>query len=274
MLGGFTINGTWCAGSNAGVRGVVEDFRAGLLVTFSGDRETSGAPSDFRADDGLSGLEVLLRILIPPTCRDFKYGAIRESLASVRSVALFGFAETRAWDGPTDYVVDTGEGSLAVARFVDGNCFAAMVSIDPSRPFSVEAALIDAPIAARRHAASVLGLPLLAGRHTAAVTAVFWSEGDRLASNEDWPTVFKFGAEIFRHELLPDHIWAPAAVAHYELTSNQAHEIARLARSRLTFHAPIPIEHRLFDVLVPPGSPYQADALSLLLLLGFMRDDT
>lgn len=271
MLQPSEISGRWIAGPNRGSVACVQDFRAGLLVTHSSLGELTGQPADFRCDDGKSGIEILGEILVAPTCEELHHGAIREAIASVRSVALYGFSETRAWDGAGDYIVDSGEGAVGVVRFGESDCFGAMVSLDPSRNFDVDAALQAAPTAIKQISEEVLRLPLLVGASTAPVTAVFWSERGPLTSCEDWVSVYQFGAEILGREFLSDDAWVRAATDHYELAPDLAGDISRLARTRRARSGIITLGAPLFRQLAPRTAPHYEDATRLLAELSLVR---
>ena len=216
---------------------------------------------------GQTGWDVLLEVLVPPTSDELRYGAIRESIAAVRSVALHGFSETRAWDGPDDYIVDTGEGSAGVVRFDGDSCFGALVCLDPRRDFSVQKALLGAPPSVALLARGVLGLPFLI-QNMAPITGVFWGDKGVLSSNEDWPVLYKYGGEILRRELLADETWTYEIEADLSLESGVASEIVMLARTRFERRGPVQIREELWHELAPRDSAHFDDAAKLLSELG------
>ncbi len=74
-----------------------------------------------------------------------RHGATRESIAAARMVAFHGFQETRAWDGPSDYIVGTVEGSCGVIRFDSTGCVGAMINYDPWRQMELSSAIASMP---------------------------------------------------------------------------------------------------------------------------------
>lgn len=271
MFRQFNIKGTWLSGPHSGRSGQLVDFRAGLLVVASGADELIGSPDHFCADDGSSGQHLLRRLMQPPTTEDLRYGAIREAIVAAHSVALFGFSETRAWESSNQYIVDTGEGSAAVVRFDAAECFGAAVSIDPSRFYSAIAELKNAPAATRAMAQSVLSLPFLADGSMAPVTAIFWSEGEKITGNEPWHKIYEFGAEVLRNELLSDTSWGKVAAAYYNVNSAFLSEVMRIASNHRVCGGQIALDVSEYDRLVPPGASYAKEAVELLSSAGISR---
>jgi hypothetical protein len=267
MLERHGVMGTWMAGSSRGVRGMLVDYRAGCLIVSASDGEHAGDPASFAADTGESGTELMRRILTAPTVAGLRYGAVREAIASVRAVALYGFSETRAWDDPSTYIVDTGEGSAAVVRFNEHRCFGAMVSLDPSRGFSIAASLARAPEEVVAIAEQVLSLPFLSSGAMAPVTAVFWGDGGSLVSAEDWYETYAFGAEILRSESLSDERWMSDAMYTYEVPEGVALAIAELATLRVHTRGVITVPEELNQHLVPEGAEHERAAKGLLAAL-------
>lgn len=126
------VHGRWI-GTETSRSGMAIGFRAGLMVTVCDGTTVLGPPQNFVSDQGLPGDQIIDSVVLPPYVADLKLGAIREAIASISDIARYGFMESRAWDGPSDYVVDNGEGDRAVVRFSNRGCFGAFVSNDPSR---------------------------------------------------------------------------------------------------------------------------------------------
>lgn len=248
----------------------VVDFVAGLLITESDlGIEQAGAPETFRSTTEESGTDLLRRILVPPDMAALKHGAVREALASVQSVALHGFQETRAWDGPSDYIVDTGEGSCAVLRFAAPGCVAAMIHYDPWRELDLAQALRALPEALRPTADEVCGLPFLNSEHQLSISSIFWSRRDGLCASEPWPTVYAFGAELFRREMAPDVRWKIEAEHYYGVDAALRDLIVQITPRRAESGRGWALCEGDIHLLAPPGAPHRTEALRLLVELGF-----
>lgn len=248
----------------------VVDFVAGLLITESDlGIEHAGPPEAFRSITKESGTDLLLRILVPPDMAALKHGAIREALASVQSVALHGFEETRAWDGASDYIVDTGEGSCAVLRFAPPGCVAAMIHYDPWRELDLAEAVRAVPEALRPTADEVCRLPFLNSEHQLSVSSIFWSHGGQLCAPEPWPTAYGFGAEIFRREMAPDVRWKIEAEHYYGADAALLDLIVRITPRRALSGRGWALSEGDIHLLAPPYAPHRTEALRLLIELGF-----
>ncbi len=263
MFEQLNLRGEWIRGENKGIVGLLADFRSGQLITTVDGAEAGGTPDDIYFPSKGSGRDVLLEILLPPSCEQLRYGMVRESIAAVYSVAQYGFSETRAWDGKKDYIVDNGEGSACVVRFENGSCFGALASSDPHRDFSAEMALHHAPQFVQKLAAGVMDLPFLKYSSTP-VTSVFWATDGQLTSVDDWPTVYEFGGEVLRGELLADMPWVREAKSFYGMEGQVPLRVIELAKRRWLQDGPIEILEEFYCELIPSGSPYSADAQKLL----------
>lgn len=268
------LHGQWISGSHRGRRARVVGFRAGLLLTSSvGLVEESGRPEMYLCDNGETGIDLLDRLLLPPTTSQLRNGAVRESIASVRSVARFGFSESRSWDGD-DYIVDGGDGAAAVVRFLDDECIGALVSVDPSRPFSPQEALGKGGEEVSRRGTELLSLPFLAAGAMAPVTAVFWSESGVVSSSEPWRSVCEFGGEILDDEMKSDNEWITNNLL---FTPSEAREVTRISRERIStpMSEEIHISSEAWDLLTADGS-HRRDAVTLMesLRISRMREST
>lgn len=271
MLSHHRVSGTWRGRTKDGSFEVVVDYSAGLLVTTAtaGD-VTRGPPEAFQSTTGESGLQVLQRLIRPPNADSLRLGAIRESLASVRSVAFHGFQETRAMEGSTDYVIETGEGSCGVVRFSHNGCVGAMINYDPWRQLDQEGTISRMPPTLQEIAREVCALPILNAPAQLAISSLFWSEGGPLTSAESWLTSYTFGGELLRRELLDDDAWRAEAGAHHELDEAALTLVALIARRRQMSSGGLALDSAALSVLAPDGAPRRADALQLLGDMGYV----
>jgi hypothetical protein len=272
VLRRYEVTGNWYGRPGVSRPAVIIDYSAGLLFTATDDgEEVFGPPEDFRSTDGESGTSILCRILCPPSTDSLRYGAIREVIAAAHSVALFGFGETRAWDGPNDYIIDTGEGSCGVVRFVGLGCVAAIINYDPWREFDLAKAMILAPPALQPTLEDVCRLPFLNSPAQLRISSLFWSEGGALQAPEPWPVVYKFGGELLRHELLDDELWRTEAGSHYDLDEPTLALCVSLARRRVASSGTIDLTDDVFRRIVPKKAPHHAEAAQLLSDIGLRR---
>ncbi len=270
MLEQYAIIGTWCDRSAGSGSVVISDYVAGLLVTTTDDgEEVLGPPDDFRSIQGESGTSILCRILRPPTLELLRYGAIRESIAAARYVALYGFQETRAWDGPNDYVIDTGEGSCGVVRFIATGCVAAMINYDPWRKLDVAQVCATIPPTLRDAAEEICKLPLLNSPAQLGISCLLWSEGEALRAHEPWPIAYKFGGELLRQEILDDELWQAEAAVYYDLDKPTLALIISVARRRVASTGSLALTGDDFRAIVPEESPHYTQAVQLLSDIGF-----
>lgn len=257
-----SIHGRWIRGENSPSAGTVLDFQAGRLITDCDPNPgitLDGLPDEFLSDAGDSGHELLARLLRPPRLDELRYGAFREAVAFANSVALYGFGETRAWETKTTYIADTGEGSCGIVRFFPEACVAAMINYDPHRSYNVAAHTNQVPTRLRGHLRKLCATPMLNSEHQRRISAVFWSEGGLVVGSEPWPTLYEFGGEIFRREMLDDDTWLVEARAYYEPEPRVLETSIHIARQLLS--AP---SVRLSDVeettLLPEAAPNVAEA--------------
>ena len=265
VLANHQVRGVWQAGEFAFVRGLVIDYRAGLLVTSDETgKEAFGDPKEFQAESGEDGDSVLVRVLRPPKPSTIRHGAFREAIAAARGVAQYGFQETRAWDTPSRYVVDTGEGGHGVVQFIGEGCVGAMALSDPLRRFDALSVASNTPPEIRATVLEVCSLPLLATPPTIPLTALFWSAGEPVSGGETWPCVYKYGAEILLHEFLDDATWAKAANDYYELTSQISDLVVEISRRRSSSDERLQLTASELSSLLGPEMMGYQDALRLL----------
>ena len=269
MLSQHGIRGCWKQSAGGSVPELVSDYMAGLLVTTVRGEDTRGPPDEFRSTDGESGTEILQRVLRPPRPDSLRYGAIRECLAAARSVSIHGFQETRAWDTLGDYIVDTGEGSCAIVRFVQDNCVAVMTNYDPWRQFELDHAILLMPLNLQQIAREVAALPLLNSPGQLRISSLFWSDGSEIEAGEPWPTAYAFGAEILRRELQDDERWQEEAGIHYDIEPPGLAVIMELAKRRLASPGVVVLTVEELVAIAPEGSLHRADALELLSDMAF-----
>lgn len=262
MLKPFNARGSWSSGRPL----LLTDYVEGFLVAEDREgNELSGPPETFHTPTGESGVALLERLLTPPTVLDLEYRALREALASVHSVALYGFGETRAWDGNA-YTASDGCGSEGVIRFALGECMGAS-SYKYAHALNQGTALKDVPAAARSSALEILTLPLLSSNGVTRASCLFWSEGGKVCSAEPWHVTYARGAELFRHELLDDPRWLAEACPHHELTDYSGEIALRVARElQAAGGARSLLEAE--RVLIPAEAPYREEAASLLTAIG------
>ncbi len=270
MLERFAIVGKWC-NRPAGLGSVViSDYVAGSLVTTTDDgEEVLGAPEDFRSTQGESGTSILCRILRPPTVESLRYGAIRESIAAARYVAVKGFQETRAWDGVNDYVIDTGEGSCGVVRFIAAGCVAVMINYDPWRKLDLAQVRATIPPTLQNVADEVCKIPLLNSPAQLGISCLFWSEGQTLRAHEPWPIAYKFGGELLRQEMLNDELWEAEAAVYYGLDEPTLSLVISVAKRRVTSNGIVVLTGDEIRSIVPQNSPHYTEAVQLLHDCGF-----
>ena len=199
-------------------------------------------------------------------------GCLREALAHMHSIALYGRQSTRDWSGPQDYVVDDNEGDTAIVRFVAGNCAGAMHVHDPSRKFEPSTAISLAPIERRHHLADLCELPFFQGPHSH-VTALFWSEHDAIRGSEPWDLTCRFGAEVLERELMNESAWRLEAAEYYGFWMDIAElivAIVKRARSEQTteLKRAVGLREQESAVLIPTTAPHYRAAVDALLSSG------
>lgn len=263
------IHGHWIHGRNAPRAGVVLDFDEGELVS-SCDQEPgaslSGAANEFLSDTGESGEEMLIRLLRPPLLDALRYGALREAITFASYVAVEGFGETRAWENDS-YVVDSGEGSCGIVRFTGDSCVAAMTNYTPHRSYDVVSHVAQAPARLQEELRHLCAAPMLNSEHQRDVSAVFWAVDGVLAGAEPWPTLYQFGAEMLRREMLTDSDWRDEAHWNCESMPLVLDSAIRVARRLVTTPSAA-----LLDIeqskLLPQGAPNISEARDLLSAAG------
>lgn len=270
MLEKFQISGKWQDRHPESPVVRVLDYVAGLLITATDTgEELRGRPEDFRSSDGRPGTSILCDVLRAPRAALLKRGAIREAIAAARSVSLWGFQETRAWDGHDDYVIDTGEGSCGVVRFSGNECIGAMLNHDPWRDVDLDRVLAAIPETLRSSAEEVFRLPLLTPVGPRTISCVFWSEDEVLHAGEPWPAAYKFGGELLRRELLDDERWRAEAATYYELDQHVIDLISNLATRRASTTGVIALGPEELLTLLPVEAPHRDAARELLGELDF-----
>lgn len=251
------IAGRWWRGPNAGQAGILSDVRAGLVHgVLSNGARVLGSPHDFQAQSGETGDSLLGMLLPRPTASSFFAGAVREALAAVRSTAIFGRQDTRAWETPSLYIVDDGEGNAASAQLLAGAVVGAMCSHDPTRHFEILDELV--PAGQREALASLLRLPFLQST-TSLVTAIFWTEDGRLSSPEPWFKTYQFGGEIFRRELLGEAAWRREAAEQHDLDAATACAIVDISK-RAAPLKPVKLTENDVTRLLPHGAAHREEA--------------
>ena len=209
-------------------------------------------------------MEMLGRILRPPSLGPLRYAAIRESLVAARATSMSGFVETRAWEGFTDYIIDTGEGSCGVVRFAQNCCVGAMINYDPWRQLDLEHSLEEMPRPLGRMARDVCALPLLNSPDQLGISSLFWSDGGPLRGSEPWPTLYEFGGELLRRELLDEELWPEEAAHYYDIEPERLAVLTTIARRRVACPGILTLTHDEADAVLPAGSSFRADAMELL----------
>ncbi len=262
MITTVKILGRWRAGRAAGREAEIIDVRAGNLVAVDADGALSfGDPRHFQAATGETG-EALMRLLLPPpTTLELYRGAIRESLAALWSTAQIGHVDTRGWETCSDYIIDDGEGCMAIVQFVGHECVAAAYSDDPSRHYDPRPAIARMPAELRPIAAEIIALPFFAGPGGARQTSLFWSEAGVIVGAEPWPILYTYTGDILRRELLRDDAWRLEAREHYELPDEVMAEILGIAAHALLPPRPVPVPQRSLQLIIPPSAPHAAMVL-------------
>lgn len=201
-----------------------------------------------------------------PTSRSLFHGAVRESLAAVNSAAAIGIQDTHAWERPVRYVADDNQGNVGVVEFLPAGVVAAISARAPEAEIDCMRAVERAPVELRDKLLAVCALPLL--QEGLGITAIFWSDGDRVMGPVNWDDLQRLGADLFRRELMPDTLWAHTGAAHYALSADVAH-LAISAAARAVVDAPmLRLSEGELRLLVPRGSDYEDEALDLLLSEG------
>jgi hypothetical protein len=256
--------GHWTSGKNASQRGVIVDVCAGMICARRADGTlVMGDPSDFVAESGESGDALLSHLMPWPTWRSLFYGAVRESLAAAHSTAEDGVQDTHAWETPIRYVADDNQGNVGIIAFTADGAVAAISSRAPRRRFDYAQAIEAAPSDLKSAVATLCDLPRLS--EGPGVTAVFWTAGEFIHGPEAWHSIYQFGAELFRRELLPNWAWETEGATHYSHTTPIAH-LAITASSRARIRVPLLIlSEKEFRQLIPHRSPYEREATDLLL---------
>jgi hypothetical protein len=271
MVARGNVAGKWLSGPNSGSRARVLDILAGRLQTELPEQTVvSGPPSDFRADTGESGDDLLALLLPWPRLDDFFRGVVRESLASANSLARIGRQSTSAWDAPNGYIVNDGEGGQAYVSFTACGCVAAANSCEFARDFDYEAAVAQAPDDLREALRTVCQLPFFQWEGRPQITAVFWGLPETLGGPEPWPTIYVSGAEVVRRELLSEESWRTESAAHNDLTESTVDVIVQIAR-RAVVTQPTTLTKAELAQLVPPGSAHYEEAVEEILGGGAFR---
>lgn len=248
------LTGCWLSGTYAGQTGVLRDVRAGRIYGELADgTEVSGHPCEFRADTGQSGESLLASLLPPPRADHFFAGALRESLAGIYSTAVFGRADTRAWDRKSRYIVDDGEGNAAIAAWSDDGIVAAMCDHDSTRAFEFGFGIPDDKL---RKLSELIELPFL---RTCTVTAVLWSEQERLEGPEPWFKIYQCGGEIFRSELLNEDEWMSDAVRNCGLDIKTASMIVSISRRAIPLQV-VELTDFELGMILPTTAAHRAEA--------------
>lgn len=273
MLEHHAETGFWKRHDGGAEPHLVCDYVAGLLVTAGPEgKATQGPPGEFRSPKGESGIEMLERLLPRPTPAQLRYCSARESLAAAYSVALSGFLETRALEPPNDYIVSTGDGACGAVRFREDCCVAAMISYDPSRRYDLENAIEQTPQSLQDAARDLCDLPLLNSPDQLSVSSLFWSEGGPIGGAEPWPTLYEYGGELLRRELLADERWWEEATESYGMRPSTARLVAVVARRWIEGDDEVLLNRETLDEIIPIDSPRHDDALRFLREMGFVAE--
>lgn len=198
-----------------------------------------------------------------PLWHDLFRGAVRESLACAASVSRIGVQETRAWEAHLRYVADDNQGNVGVVNFSSNGACIAVCTRESMPNFNLDHALQLAPDGARESLVELCSLPFLQS-DPGGVSALFWSEGDRLCGPER-AEAFQAGLSLFRHELLSDEAWEPIGIEYFDIsiaTKNAAVAIAQ----RAAVERPIAVlSAQELELVVPKGARYEADAAGFFL---------
>jgi hypothetical protein len=263
------VEGEWLSGPNRGQRAEVRDVRAGQLVTLGENGiRALGSPDHFRAQSGESGAALLALLLPAPRIAALHHGAVRESLAAARAVAIFGQQETRAWDRLDIYVVDNGEGDVGVVQFLpESRCVGGATCHECTRGLDPKNLIATAPGAIRSALGALSTLPLLNSPGKARMTALFWGTQGLIEGPEAWHETYRHGAEVFRRELLADDGWRVDAGEHYEFDGATLDVILRIA-ARAEVHLPVALTPHEWQALIPVEAEHRVDAADQLLSAG------
>lgn len=257
------LSGHWVSGKHARGRCRIVDVVAGRVYAAGDDGGVvSGPASNFVSDSGASGEALLAEVLLPPPSSRLFRGAVREALATAHATARIGFGETHGWERPLDYVVDDNEGNVGIVRFLADGAVAAICHHESTRRFNSDAAVAAAHPHSRDALAQLCRLPLLNGPHP--ISAVFWTEGELLRGPEAWSQTYLHGAELFRREFLNDVEWMEEGAVHHGLPADAA-SLVEVVASRARADIPLlSMTEQELRTIVPPGSEFERDALSLL----------
>lgn len=263
------IQGVWLRGPHAGMRSIVDDVQGGLVRgTCANGGRVLGLPDDFLSDTGESGEQLLSLLLPKPRAAALFRGAIRESIAALRSLATHGQQETRAWDDRNSYVVDDGEGNCGIVVFGSNGAVGAIYNHDAQCASDYNAMIATVPADQLDAMRALIELPIFRVEHAQKVTALFWTVDEYLCGPRPWHRVYACGAELMRRELMTDQRWAEEAREYYCLDQPLTRMILQIVERSV-----VPDEIRLRDAhvvlsmselasLVPANSEHHRLAMS------------
>ncbi len=108
---------------------------------------------------------------------------------------------------------------------------------------------------------------MLNSEHQRDISAVFWAVDGVLGGTEPWPSLYQFGAQILRREMLTDSDWRDEAHRNYESMPLVLDCAIRVARRLVAAPsaALLDIEQ---SILLPQGKPNISEARDLLSAAG------
>jgi hypothetical protein len=252
------IQGTWVRAGIGAKAGLAHAFVAGRVHGQTADGERlMGDATEFVAEDGRTGPELLAALVVAPSERDLFRGCVRESLVAAHLWSEIGRQDTRDWERAGVYVVGES-GSDAYLSFDSTACVGVFSLRSRPRELVLPGTI---PPGIRERLERVRSLPLFTRGHTP--TAVLWSEDGRVRAPEPWPIAYLFGAELLRRELLAMDDWH----AEVEEDGEIPPDVAALAStiSNLAAAPGLPsLTSEERATIVRPSAPYAATGLESL----------
>jgi len=245
---------SWGEGPNAQIKG----YRAGNLLGSNGSFAT---PDAVTLEDGRDGHAWLREVLPFPGREAFRYGCVRSALC-----AAWQESATGGWCGTVNFskgqlYVDNQMGETGLVILGPERSCGAFASGDPYRPYDAKAAMETAPSWARPHLEALTAE--LATHYQTTPTAIFWTEGDRIAGAEPFHVLYAYGFEMIGETLLDDAAWRAFVEDEFggELSPTAAGDIIDIARSFVRTGEPVRPPDEVMQRLFPPEAPGREEAL-------------
>ena len=244
-----------------GGRARITEYRAARLV---GEDGSFGLPETVTLDDGRDGHDWLREALAFPDREVFRYGCIREALASAWYQSASG-----GWNGNVYFsrgrlLLDTLMGDFGILSLGPQRSCGVLACSDPLREYDTREARAAAPPWASVEL-EALCQELDSWCHRGP-TSMFWTQDRLLAGAEPFHVIYGYGFEPLCDTLCDDDAWRACVAEAFgeDLTPAVAQDIIDITQEFVRTGKPVRPTPEAMARLFPKDAPGREEALEAL----------